>query len=221
MIKVAPSILAADFSKLGDELRHIEAAGADLVHVDVMDGIFVPQATFGPPIVKAIRHCSDLPFDVHLMQRDPTIFIGGFADAGADMITVHVESGCDTKKAMRMIRDHGKSPGISLNPGTPVKKILKYIPDADLILVMSVQPGYGGQAFRAEALPKISAIREYSERERLCPMISVDGGINRETGLECANAGADILVAGSYLFGHSDMESEIALWKGFGRPPAE
>lgn len=215
MTKVSPSILAADFSRLGEGLTRIENAGADMVHVDVMDGVFVPQATFGPPVVRSLRDVSKIPFDVHLMINDPGRFVNDFIDAGSDMLTIHVESKGNLRKLLKEIRDRGISPGISLNPGTPFSKLRKYLDLVDLVLVMSVQPGYGGQAFRPEVVPKISSIKEYAKENGLDIQVSVDGGINRETGKLCADAGADILVAGSYLFKLDDMRSEIDLWKTF------
>lgn len=215
MTKVSPSILAADYSKLGDGLARITDAGADMVHLDIMDGIFVPQMTFGPPVVKALRPLSEITFDSHLMVRDPSLYLKDFIDAGSDMVTLHTESKGNLKRMFDDIRGSGVSPGISLNPGTPFSKIKRYMGHVDMVLVMSVQPGYGGQAFISDVIPKIHQIKEYAESEGLDVKVSVDGGINRDTGKRCVDAGADILVAGSYLFNLGDMGSEIALWKGF------
>lgn len=215
MVKVAPSMLSADFSKLGSELSMVERSGADWVHLDVMDGAFVPNITFGAPVVKAIRPYSDLPFDVHLMIQDPIRYVKDFADAGADYITVHVEAEGDIKGAIAKIRELGKHPGISLNPDTPVESLTEFLPLVDLVLVMTVQPGFGGQKFRENGPGKISALRKMADATGRDIVISVDGGINRDTGKRCADAGADVLVAGSFLFKMEDMSPEIALWKGY------
>ena len=215
MVKVAPSMLSADFSKLGSELSMVERSGADWVHLDVMDGAFVPNITFGAPVVKAIRPYTDLPFDVHLMIQDPIRYVKDFADAGADYITVHVEAEGDIKGAIAKIRELGKHPGISLNPDTPVESLTEFLPLVDLVLVMTVQPGFGGQKFRENGPGKISALRKMADATGRDIVISVDGGINRDTGKRCADAGADVLVAGSFLFKMEDMSPEIALWKGY------
>lgn len=215
MVKVAPSMLSADFSKLGSELSMVERSGADWVHLDVMDGAFVPNITFGAPVVKAIRPYTDLPFDVHLMIQDPIRYVKDFADAGADYITVHVEAEGDIKGAIAKIRELGKHPGISLNPDTPVESLTEFLPLVDLVLVMTVQPGFGGQKFRENGPGKISALRKMADATGRDIVISVDGGINRDTGKRCADAGADVLVAGSFLFKMKDMSPEIALWKGY------
>jgi len=210
-------MLSADFSKLGEELKRVENAGADWVHIDVMDGMFVPNITIGPSVVKALRPLSKLPFDVHLMIEDPIRYVEEFSKAGADMITVHIESKGNTMRAIEKIRSLGRSPGISINPGTPFSKARKYMDKVDLILIMTVQPGFGGQAFREECVPKITQARRYIDDNGLGVEIVIDGGINRETGKICADAGATVLAAGSSLFSAEDMRSEITLWRSFGR----
>ena len=215
MVRVAPSMLSADFSKLGDELVKITEAGADWAHLDVMDGMFVPNITIGPLVVKAIRKFSDITFDVHLMIQDPIRYVKQFAEAGADYITVHSEAEGDIDGALDLIHSLGKKAGMSINPGTPISALEPYFPKLDLILVMTVQPGFGGQSFKESGLEKIAALRKMIDSGDREVLISVDGGINRETGRRCVDAGVDVLAAGSYLFKQKDMASEIALWKSW------
>ena len=215
MVIVAPSMLSADFSRLGEELSRITEAGAEWAHLDVMDGMFVPNITIGPLVVKAIRPISDITFDVHLMIQDPIRYVDQFAKAGADYITVHTEAEGDIMGAIERIRELGKHPGISLNPDTPVSEIERYLEHVDLILVMTVQPGFGGQKFRENGPEKISRIRKMADATGRRILVSVDGGINRDTGRRCVEAGVDVLAAGSYLFKQEDMATEIALWKRF------
>lgn len=198
MVQIAPSILSADFANLGRDIKMVSDAGADLIHIDVMDGHFVPNLTFGPIVIRAVRSYTDKPFDVHLMMTNPADYIEVFAKSGADMITVHLECDQDISTLISMIKKHGKKVGISVKPNTKVADIIPYIPDIDLVLVMSVEPGFGGQAFMPEALKKIAELKHLIGRKKV--KISVDGGINDVTAGACRLAGADILVAGSYIF---------------------
>jgi len=199
-VRIAPSILSADFAQLGAEVRAVSEAGADYIHVDVMDGHFVPNLTIGPDVVRALRPHSDLPFDVHLMISPVDPFVAAFAEAGADIITVHPEAGPHVHRTLQLIRSLGKKAGLSLNPGTPVQTLDHLIADVDLILVMSVNPGFGGQAFIEGQLEKIAAIRERIDRAGRPVDLEVDGGINAETARRAVAAGADVLVAGTATF---------------------
>ncbi|MCE5296375.1 MAG: ribulose-phosphate 3-epimerase [Euryarchaeota archaeon] len=215
MIKIAPSILSADFSKLGIEVRRLEECGADWVHVDIMDGIFVPNITIGPSVVSSLRPHTSLPFDVHLMITRPERYIKDFASAGSDYITVHVEATESVKGCIDQIHSLGRKAGISLNPATPFDKVEPYIEDIELLLVMTVNPGFGGQSFMSEVVPKISEARKVRDERGLSYEIEIDGGINSTTGRKCVDSGATVLAAGSALFKAKDMKSEIASWKSF------
>ena len=195
-LRVAPSILAADFAKLGEEVKAVEAAGADLIHVDVMDGQFVPNITLGPAIVKALRRSTQLPLDLHLMIVDPDRFIEEFARAGADLINVHVEAVPDLKKTVAHIRSLGKKAAVAVRPATPMEVVLPVLADLDMVLLMTVNPGFSGQKFMDEVVPKIRALRAEIERRRLDVDIQVDGGINPTTVSTVVSAGANVLVAG-------------------------
>ncbi len=202
-IKISPSILSADFSILGDEIKSLEKAGADLIHVDVMDGHFVPNITMGPPIIKMVRKCTKLPFDVHLMISPVEKYIKAFADAGADIITIHPEATDNLKRAVSAIKSLGKKAGVSLNPKTPINALMNVINDIDLILIMSVNPGFAGQSFMAEVLPKVSELRKMINDKKLKIDIEIDGGINFETAPLAVKAGANILVSGTTIFSGS------------------
>ncbi len=215
-IRIAPSILSADFARLGEEVRAIEAAGADWVHVDVMDGHFVPNLTIGPAVVKALRPHSMLPFDVHLMISPVDHFLDAFAEAGADIITVHPEAGPHVHRTIQRIKALGKQAGVSLNPGTPAKLLDYLIDDIDLVLVMSVNPGFGGQSFISSQLRKIESIRKMIDKSGRDIRLEVDGGIDTVTAPLAIAAGADVLVAGTATFrgGASAYAANIAALRG-------
>jgi ribulose-phosphate 3-epimerase len=209
-IKVAPSILSADFSRLGDEIRAVETAGADLIHVDVMDGHFVPNITIGPMIVQAARGVTKLPLDVHLMITSPELYIADFAKAGADYITVHVETALHLNRLVQMIKEHrGIKAAVSLNPATPLSSLDYILEDIDMVLIMSVNPGFGGQAFIPSALNKIRSLRKLIGERGLKTAIEVDGGVKPDNAAGIIEAGADILVAGSAIFGAKDYAAAI------------
>jgi ribulose-phosphate 3-epimerase len=214
-IKVAPSILSADFSRLGDEIRAVEAAGADIIHVDVMDGHFVPNITIGPMIVQSAREVTTLPLDVHLMITNPELYIADFAKAGADYITVHVETAFHLNRLVQSIKEHeGVKAAASLNPATPLSSLDYILEDLDMVLIMSVNPGFGGQAFIPSALDKIRTLRKLIDERGLKAEIEVDGGVKPDNAAKIIKAGADILVAGSAIFGMKDYAAAIRAIRG-------
>ncbi len=214
-VQIAPSILSADFSRLGEEIRSVEAAGADLIHVDVMDGHFVPNITIGPLIVEAARRSTKLPLDVHLMITNPELYIADFAKAGADCITVHVETAFHLNRLVQSIREHaGVKASVSLNPATPLSALDYILPEIDRVLIMSVNPGFGGQAFIPSCLGKIAELRKRIDGLGFRTEIEVDGGVKPENAVPIAEAGADILVAGSAIFGKKDYADAIRSLRG-------
>ncbi len=208
-VLIAPSILSADFARLADEVAQVEQAGADLLHVDVMDGHFVPNITVGPPIVEALRKVTKLPLDVHLMVTNPDAFIPEFAEAGADYLTVHVETCPHLHRTVQSIKERRVKAGVTLNPATPISSTEDILPDVDLLLIMSVNPGFGGQQFIASSLEKIARARDLLKRTGSHALLEVDGGVKVDNAAQIVKAGADILVAGSAIFGSQDYAATI------------
>ncbi|MBT1073295.1 ribulose-phosphate 3-epimerase [Pelotalea chapellei] len=219
MKKIAPSILSADFSRLGDEIHAIEAAGADYVHIDVMDGHFVPNITIGPLIVEAARRVTTLPLDVHLMIENPDLYIPDFAAAGADIIVVHAEAVHHLHRTVQLIKSLGKRAGVSLNPATPLNVLEYVLNDLDLVLLMTVNPGFGGQSFIDACLPKIQALRAMLDKRGCEAELEVDGGVKTSNIARISHAGADVFVAGSAVFGSTDYAATIADLKNLAHEP--
>jgi len=213
MTKIAPSILSADFTKLGEEIKAIEKAGADYIHIDVMDGHFVPNITVGPMIVKAARKVTNLPLDVHLMIVNPERYIDDFVRAGSDLITVHVETVTHLHRLLGVIRDTGIKAGAALNPATPLSSIEHVLNNLDMVVLMTVNPGFGGQSFISEVLPKIEELKKMIDQKGMEVNIEVDGGINIENIAQVARAGANVFVAGNAIFGSQDYAETIVLMR--------
>lgn len=208
-MKIAPSILSADFARLGEEVKMVEAAGVDYIHIDVMDGNFVPNITFGPSVVASLRPITKLPLDVHLMIDAPEKYIPDFAKAGSDIIMAHVEATPHIHRAVQMIKQEGVKAGVVLNPGTPVEAIKYVLSQVDQILIMTVNPGFGGQSFIEETVAKIAELNQLRKENGYHYEIEVDGGIVPETAAKCKEAGADVFVAGSYIYGAEDPEARV------------
>jgi len=210
MTSIAPSILSADASRLGEEIAAVEKAGADMIHLDVMDGHFVPNLTFGPSVIKSLRKITSLPFDVHLMIERPELFLDDFAAAGSNIITVHIEAVSHLHRAIQQIKGKGVLAGVSLNPATPLSLVEQILPDLDLLLIMTVNPGFGGQLFIESMLPKIAAARRLIDANAPNVLLEVDGGVTAGNIGKIARAGADVLVAGSAIFGAGDYRQAIS-----------
>lgn len=216
-IQIAPSILSADFARLADEVAAVERAGADLLHIDVMDGHFVPNLTIGPPIVESLRKVTKLPLDVHLMITNADAFIPEFARAGANYLTVHVEACPHLHRTIQSIKELGVKAGVTLNPATPVHSLQEILAEVDLVLIMSVNPGFGGQKFIASCLAKVKAVRQMLDRIGSHALLEVDGGVKAENAAQVLEAGADVLVAGSAIFSGSDYAARITALRTAGQ----
>jgi len=211
MVKIAPSILASDFAKLGEEIKELDRVKVDFIHIDVMDGVFVPNISFGIPIIKSIRKLTNIPFDVHLMITEPSKFIEDFAKAGADMITVHYEADNHIDRTINYIKSFGIKAGVALNPGTPVSVLVDIISEVDMVLIMSVNPGFGGQKYIKYTSDKLRRVKELSVAKNKDLLIQVDGGIVKENIGEVVACGANVVVAGSFVFKNGEIEKNINL----------